>query len=149
MFLGMLLLMVGVFDDVVFWCVLVLVLVVFGVGLGVVVLVIGGGIIWVVFVLLVGCWLLVLLGCCVEFDGLMSYIVLGIMLICFCVLVFVMDVVGIYVIFGGFIFGVVMLCGLFVIELKKKVEFIVVVLLLLMFFIYLGLNMWLDMINFV
>jgi Kef-type K+ transport system membrane component KefB len=58
-----------------------------------------------------------------------------------------MDAVGIHAIFGGFILGVVMPRGLFVEELKKKVEPLAVVLLLPMFFTYSGLNTRMDMVN--
>jgi len=58
-----------------------------------------------------------------------------------------MDAIGIHAIFGGFILGVVMPRGLFVQELKKKVEPIAVVLLLPMFFTYSGLNTRMDMVN--
>ncbi len=145
--LGTLSLTAGAFDDAASWCVLALVLAAFGAGPGVAVLAIGGGVIWAAFVLLVGRRLLAPLGRRVELDGSMSHAVLGITLICFCVSAFVMDAVGIHAIFGGFILGVAMPRGLFVTELKKKVEPIAVVLLLPMFFTYSGLNTRLDMIN--
>ena len=55
---------------------------------------------------------------------------------------------GLYAaIFGGFLMGVCMPRGLFVEELKKKVEPLAVVLLLPMFFTYSGLNTRMDMVN--
>ncbi|MCY4756079.1 cation:proton antiporter [Pelomonas aquatica] len=145
--LGTLTLTAGAFDDAASWCVLALVLAAFGAGSGVAVLAIGGGIVWAAFVLLLGRRLLAPLGRIVERDGEMSHTVLGITLICFCVSAFVMDAVGIHSIFGGFILGVAMPRGLFVTELKKKVEPVAVILLLPMFFTYSGLNTRLDMIN--
>ena len=50
-------------------------------------------------------------------------------------------------IFGGFLMGVCMPRGLFVEELKRKVEPIAVVMLLPMFFSYSGLNTRMDMVN--
>lgn len=145
--LGTLSLTAGAFDDAASWCVLALVLAAFGAGPGVAVLAIGGGILWGGFVLIFGRKLLAPLGRMVEREGTMSHTVLGITLILFCTSAFVMDAVGIHSIFGGFILGVAMPRGLFVTELKKKVEPLAVVLLLPMFFTYSGLNTRLDMIN--
>jgi Kef-type K+ transport system membrane component KefB len=83
----------------------------------------------------------------VEREGEMSMTVLGITIAAFCLSAFIMDAVGIHAIFGGFILGVVMPRGLFVEELKKKVEPLAVVLLLPMFFTYSGLNTRMDMVN--
>ncbi len=58
-----------------------------------------------------------------------------------------MDAIGIHAIFGGFILGTVMPRGLFVQEVKKKIEPLAVVLLLPMFFTYSGLNTRMDMVN--
>jgi len=145
--LGTLSLTAGAFDDAASWCVLAVVLAAFGAGPGVAVLAIGGGVLWAGFVLIFGRSLLAPLGRWVEREGGMSHTVLGITLILFCTSAFVMDAVGIHSIFGGFILGVAMPRGLFVSELKKKVEPLAVVLLLPMFFTYSGLNTRLDMIN--
>ena len=145
--LGTLTLTAGAFDDAASWCVLALVLAAFGAGSGVAILAIGGGVVWAGFVLLFGRKLLAPLGRMVERDGHMSHTVLGITLTAFCVSAFVMDAVGIHSIFGGFILGVAMPRGLFVSELKKKVEALTGLLLLPMFFTYSGLNTRLDMIN--
>jgi Kef-type K+ transport system membrane component KefB len=77
----------------------------------------------------------------------MSMTVLALTLMAFCLSAFLMDAVGIHAIFGGFLLGVFMPRGLFVEELKKKVEPIAVVLLLPMFFTYSGLNTRMDMVN--
>ena len=79
----------------------------------------------------------------------MSTTVLAITLMAFCVSAFIMDAIGVHGIFGGFILGVFMPRGLFVTELKKKVEPLAVVLLLPMFFTYSGLNTRMDMVNLV
>ncbi len=145
--LGTLSLTAGAFDDAVSWCVLAVVLATFGAGPGVAVLAIGGGISYAAFVLIVGGRLLAPLGRMVEREGEMSPTVLGITLALFCLSAFIMDAVGIHAIFGGFILGVVMPRGLFVAELKKKVEPLAVVLLLPIFFTYSGLNTRMDMVN--
>ncbi len=145
--LGTLTLTAGAFDDVCSWCVLAIVLATFGGGPGIAVLAIGGGVIYVTFVALFGRKILAPLGRMVERDGEMSSTVLALALMAFALSAFFMDAVGIHAIFGGFIIGVVMPRGLFVAELKKKVEPLAVVLLLPMFFTYSGLNTRLDMVN--
>jgi Kef-type K+ transport system membrane component KefB len=145
--LGTLSLTAGAFDDAVSWCVLAVVLATFGAGPGIAVLAIGGGITYAAFIMLFGGKLLAPLGRMVEREGEMSMTVLGITLALFCLSAFIMDAVGIHAIFGGFILGVVMPRGLFVEELKKKVEPLAVVLLLPMFFTYSGLNTRMDMVN--
>ena len=77
----------------------------------------------------------------------MSMTVLAITLMLFCLSAFFMDAIGIHGIFGGFILGAFMPRGLFVEELKKKVEPIAVILLLPMFFTYSGLNTRMDMLT--
>jgi Kef-type K+ transport system membrane component KefB len=145
--LGTLSLTAGAFDDAVSWCVLAVVLATFGAGPGVAVLAIGGGLLYAAFILVFGRRLLAPLGRLVEREGEMSMTVLGITLALFCLSAFIMDAVGIHAIFGGFILGVVMPRGLFVEELKTKVEPLAVVLLLPMFFTYSGLNTRMDMVN--
>ena len=145
--LGTLSLTAGAFDDAVSWCVLALVLATFGGGPGLAILAIGGGLIYVAFMVLFGKRILAPLGRMVERDGEMSLTVMALTLMAFCLSAFLMDAVGIHAIFGGFLLGVFMPRGLFVEELKKKVEPIAVVLLLPMFFTYSGLNTRMDMVN--
>ncbi len=145
--LGTLSLTAGAFDDAVSWCVLAVVLATFGGGPGVAVLAIGGAVIYAAFIMLFGRKLLAPLGRIVEREGEMSLTVLGITLALFCLSCFLMDIIGIHAIFGGFILGAVMPRGLFAAELKKKVEPLAVILLLPMFFTYSGLNTRMDMVN--
>jgi Kef-type K+ transport system membrane component KefB len=145
--LGTLSLTAGAFDDACSWCVLAIVLATFGGGAGVAVLAIGGGLLWAVIVMTFGGRLFAPLAARVEREGEMSYGVLAIVLIGFCVSAFLMDMVGIHAIFGGFILGAVMPRGLFADEIKRKIEPLTVVLLLPMFFTYSGLNTRLDMVN--
>ena len=145
--LGTLSLTAGAFDDAVSWCVLAVVLATFGGGPGVAVLAIGGGVTYALFLAFFGPRLLAPLGRAVEAKGEMSLTVMAITLMLFCLSAFLMDAVGIHAIFGGFMLGAVMPRGLFVEELKKKVEPLAVVLLLPMFFTYSGLNTRMDMVN--
>lgn len=145
--LGTLALTAGAFDDAASWCVLAIVLATFGAGAGVAVVAIGGAILYAAFMLLVGRRLLVPLGRAVEARGEMSMTILAVTILLFCLSAFLMDAIGIHAIFGGFLMGVCMPRGLFVEELKQKVEPIAVVLLLPMFFTYSGLNTRMDMVN--
>lgn len=145
--LGTLSLTAGAFDDAASWCVLAVVLATFGAGPGVAVVAIGGAVIYALFLILFGRKLLAPLGRAVEAKGEMSMTVLAITLMLFCLSAFFMDAIGIHGIFGGFILGAFMPRGLFVEELKKKVEPVAVVLLLPMFFTYSGLNTRMDMLT--
>ncbi len=145
--LGTLSLTAGAFDDAVSWCVLAVVLATFGGGAGIAVIAIGGAVLYAAFLILFGRRLLAPLGRAVEARGEMSMTVLSITLTLFCLSAFFMDAIGIHAIFGGFILGVFMPRGLFVAELKRKVEPLAVVLLLPMFFTYSGLNTRMDMVN--
>lgn len=145
--LGTLSLTAGAFDDAVSWCVLAIVLATFGGGPGIAVIAIVGGISFTLFMLLFGKRLLAPLGRAVEARGEMTNLVLAITLILFCLSAFVMDAIGIHAVFGGFLLGVCMPRGLFVEELKRKVEPLAVVMLLPMFFTYSGLNTRMDMVN--
>ena len=145
--LGTLSLAAGAFDDATSWCVLAVVLATFGGGSGVAILAIGGAILYVGFLILFGRRILAPLGRAVEARGEMSMNVLAITLMAFCISAFIMDAIGVHGIFGGFILGVFMPRGLFVAELKKKVEPLAVVLLLPMFFTYSGLNTRMDTVS--
>jgi Kef-type K+ transport system membrane component KefB len=145
--LGTLSLTAGAFDDAASWCVLALVLALFGGGSGVAIVAIVGAFLYVGALLLFGQRLLAPLGHAVERRGEMTTTVLAISLALFCLSAFFMDAIGIHGIFGGFILGVFMPRGLFAEELKKKIEPIAVVILLPMFFTYSGLNTRLDMVG--
>ncbi len=145
--LGTLSLTAGAFDDACSWCVLAIVLATFGGGAGVAILAIGGGIAWAAFVILAGPRLLAPLARMVEREGQMSLTAFAFVMIAFCTSAFLMDVVGIHAIFGGFILGAVMPRGVLTTELKRKLEPLTVVLLLPMFFTYSGLNTRMDMVN--
>ena len=145
--LGTLSLTAGAFDDAVSWCVLAIVLATFGGGPGVAIFAIGGGACYAGFIALFGRRMFAPLGRAVARTGSMDMTVLAVTLAAFCCSAFLMDVIGIHAIFGGFILGVVMPRGRFAEELKAKVEPLTVILLLPMFFTYSGLNTRMDMVN--
>ncbi|RYD61842.1 MAG: cation:proton antiporter, partial [Sphingomonadales bacterium] len=138
--LGTLSLTAGAFDDAASWCVLAVVLATFGAGAGVAIIAIGGALLYASFMILVGRKWLAPLGRMVEEKGEMTSSMLAVTMMLFCTSAFIMDAIGIHAIFGGFLMGACMPRGLFVEELKRKVEPLAVVLLLPMFFTYSGLN---------
>ncbi len=144
---GTLSLTAGAFDDACSWCVLAIVLATFGGGTGLAVLAIGGGLLWVALVFAFGPRLFAPLAARVERDGVMDQTVLGLVLAAFCTSAFLMDLIGIHAIFGGFIIGVVMPRGLFAEEIRRKAEPLATVLLLPMFFTYSGLNTRMGVVN--
>lgn len=145
--LGTLSLTAGAFDDAASWCVLAVVLATFGAGAGVAIIAIGGALLYASFMILVGRKWLAPLGRMVEEKGEMTSSMLAVTMMLFCTSAFIMDAIGIHAIFGGFLMGACMPRGLFVEELKRKVEPLAVVLLLPMFFTYSGLNTRMDMVN--
>ncbi len=144
---GTLSLTAGAFDDACSWCVLAIILATFGGGAGLAVLAIGGGLLWVGLVLAIGPRLFAPLAVRVERQGTMDHAILGLVLAAFCISAFLMDLIGIHAIFGGFILGAVMPRGLFADEIRRKAEPLAVVLLLPMFFTYSGLNTRMAMVD--
>ena len=144
---GTLSLTAGAFDDACSWCVLAIVLATFGGGAGLAILAIGGGLLWVALVVALGPRLFGPLAARVEREGVMDQATLGLVLAAFCISAFLMDLVGIHAIFGGFIMGVVMPRGLFADEIRRKAEPLATVLLLPLFFTYSGLNTRMGMVN--
>lgn len=120
--LGTLSLTAGAFDDAASWCVLAVVLAAFGGGPGLAILTIGGAVLYTGFMLIWGRRLLAPLGRMVAQRGEMSMTMLAVTLALFCLSAFVMDAIGVHSIFGGFLIGVCMPRGLFVAELRRKVE---------------------------
>ncbi|MFN3559434.1 MAG: cation:proton antiporter [Brevundimonas sp.] len=145
--LGSLSLSAGAIDDAGAWCVLAVVLATFGDGPVVAFKAIGGGILFVVFMLIVGPRLLAPLARIAEREQKVSPGLLGIVLIAFMLCAWAMDFIGIHAVFGGFILGVVMPRGLLATELRKQLEPFAVVVLLPMFFTFSGLNTHLTMVN--
>jgi Kef-type K+ transport system membrane component KefB len=144
--LGTLSLTAGAFDDAVSWCVLAVVLAIFGGGPGVALIAIVGGLSFALFMLFIGRRLLVPLGRIVEERGEMSDAMLSVVLMLFALCAFVMDAAGIHAVFGGFLLGACMPRGKLTEEIKRKIGPITV-LLVPVFFTYSGLNTRLDTVN--
>ncbi|MET0274234.1 MAG: cation:proton antiporter [Phenylobacterium sp.] len=145
--LGSLSLASGAIGDACAWCVLAVVLATVGDGLMVAVRAIGGGLVFVGFMLTVAPRLLAPLGRIVEREGRLTPGVLGVVMVLFMLCAFAMDYVGLHAVFGGFILGAVMPRGLLRVELKRMLEPFTVVVLLPLFFTFSGLNTQLTMVD--
>jgi Kef-type K+ transport system membrane component KefB len=145
--MGTLALAAGAVDDAVAWCVLAVVLAMFGGGPMLAVMAVGGGALYSVFMMLVAPKLLAPLGRWVEREGHMNHTVLGLVMLLLMLAAWAMDVIGIHAVFGGFLLGIAMPRGKLTEELKRQLEPFAVVFLLPMFFTYSGLNTRLDMVD--
>lgn len=137
----------GCIDDACAWCVLAVVLASFRSDPKIAVYAIGGGALYVVFVLTVGRKLLAMLGRRVEQAGRMSVDVFAIVIITLMLGAWFTDFVGIYAVFGAFVLGIAMPRGLFAEELERRIEPLTTNLLLPMFFVYSGLNTRIDLLS--
>lgn len=150
--LGTLALAAGAIDDAAAWCVLAIVLATFGAGGAVVlgvsvnpaVLAIVGGVLYGVFMLTLGRWMLSWLGKIAERKGRVDSTLLGVVLMLFCLGAWFTDAIGIHAVFGGFLLGIAMPRGVLTREVTRQVEPFTVVFLLPMFFTFSGLNTRLD-----
>ena len=145
--LGTLSLTAGAFDDACSWCVLAVVLAIFGGGAGVAILAIAGALAWTLVVVLAAPRILAPLARSVERDGDLGIATLSWVMVAFCLSAFLMDAVGMHAIFGGFIAGAAMPRGRLSEALGRTIEPLTVVLLLPMFFTYSGLNTRLDVVS--
>ena len=145
--LGTLTLSAGAIDDAAAWMVLAIVLASFGDGPGVAFLAIGGGVAFAAVMLTIAPPLLAKLGEWHAREGAVTQPILAVAMMLFMASAWIMDVVGIHAVFGGFILGAVMPRGAFAEQLKKVLEPLVVVVLLPCFFTYSGLNTQLTLVS--
>ncbi len=145
--LGTLALAAGAIDDAVAWCVLAVVLASFGGGALVAVKAIAGGVIYALFMVLLGPGIFLRLGRVAARDQNVSSMLLGVVLMLFMLAAWAMDAIGIHAVFGGFLLGTAMPRGFLTQELQRQLEPFVVVFLLPMFFTFSGLNTRLDLVN--
>ncbi|MHB8636856.1 MAG: cation:proton antiporter [Fimbriimonadaceae bacterium] len=101
---------------------------------------IGGGLLFGFLMLKYAARLFARLGATVEREGKMSSSVFASAIILLFVGALITDAIGIYAVFGAFIVGVTMPRGLFVEELRRKLESVTVGVLLPFFFVYSGLS---------
>lgn len=143
--LGTLALTAGAFDDAAAWCFLAVVLASFSGSWGDAYVAIAGGIVFALFMILVGRKALRGLGRNLRPDQPLPASLLATALVLFCLSAFAMDAVGIHAVFGGFVLGAVLPRGVFLDKLRAQLQPFTVVFLLPMFFTYSGLNTRLGM----
>lgn len=146
--LGTLALAAGSIDDAAAWCLLALVLASFQSKASIAFLAIGGGLAYVLFMIVAGRPLLKRMverrmardgGLTMQTTGLVMAIVM------FCA--WFTDAIGIYAIFGGFIAGTVMPRGAFADQLRERIEYPATAFLVPTFFVYSGLNTQIGLVN--
>ncbi len=144
--LGTLALAAGAIDDASAWCILAIVLASFS-GNGLIAfLAIGGGLLYVVLVLIVGKRFLARLGRIADQNNNLSGGMLSVILMLVMLGAWFTDYIGIYAVFGGFILGLAMPRGVVTRELQRRLEPMATNFLLPLFFIYSGLNTQLGLV---
>jgi K+:H+ antiporter len=145
--LGTLALAAGSLDDAAAWSVLAVLLATLGNRPMIAVAAIGGGIAYMLVVLLAVRPALRPLGAWVERSGTMSYQLLGFVLVLVMLGSWFTDGIGIYAVFGAFVLGTAMPRGRFADELQRLLTPVTVGLLLPLFFAYSGLNTQIGLVN--
>jgi len=145
--LGTLALAAGSLDDAAAWSVLAVLLATLGNQPMIAVAAIGGGIAYMLVVLLAVRPALRPLGAWVERSGTMSYQLLGFVLVLVMLGSWFTDGIGIYAVFGAFVLGTAMPRGRFADELQRLLTPVTVGLLLPLFFAYSGLNTQIGLVN--
>lgn len=145
--LGTLALAAGSIDDAAAWCVLAIVLASFAGNAMIALVAIGGGILYVLFVIFAVRPLLVRMAGHTEKKGELTHPMLGFTLTLVMLGSWFTDVIGIYAVFGAFILGVAVPKGFFADQVRLHVEKMTTSFLLPMFFIYSGLNTKIGLLN--
>lgn len=144
---GTLALAAGSIDDAIAWCILAVVLASFKHDAQLAWMAIGGGVLYAVVVVGVLRPALRPIGKLADKPGGVPTHALGLVLAGLMTAAWYTDDVGIYAVFGAFIFGLSMPRGPFVEDLRRKIEPLTVNLLLPMFFVYSGLNTQITLVN--
>ena len=145
--LGTLALAAGSIDDAAAWCILAVVLASFSGKASIAVIAIGGGVLYAVTTLALARPLLRRLGAAVEREGKLSSGMLTLVLMLLMLCAWFTDAIGIYAVFGAFIFGAALPRGLLTSELQRVMEPLTTSFLLPLFFVYSGLNTRLGLVN--
>ncbi|MBP6669740.1 MAG: cation:proton antiporter [Gemmatimonadales bacterium] len=145
--LGTLALAAGSLDDAAAWCVLAVVLASFTDDPAFAATAIGGGIAYVVVVMVFLRPLLARLGAIVEREGKMSNGMLATVLSLVMLGAWFTDFIHIYAVFGAFIMGIAMPRGKFAHEIERLVGPMTTTFLLPLFFVYSGLNTKIGLVN--
>jgi Kef-type K+ transport system membrane component KefB len=145
--LGTLALAAGSMDDAAAWCVLAIVLASFSGKAAIALLAIGGGLVYVLVVLLVAKPILRRLGTRAESNGGVSGRMLAFVLMVLMICAWYTDAIRLYAVFGAFILGTAMPRGIFAREVQSRLEPLTTNFLLPLFFVYSGLNTRIGLVN--
>jgi Kef-type K+ transport system membrane component KefB len=145
--LGTLTLAAGAIDDAVAWCLLALVIALFQANAGAAVLTIGGGLVYGVLMLTVGRRLLRHFASSPMPESGPTPDRFALVLVALMACAWLTDAIGIYAVFGAFVFGAAMPKGPFNKALTLRIEGVTTALLLPMFFVFSGLNTQIALLN--
>ena len=149
--IGTLSLSAAAIGDAIAWCVLAVVLASLGAGPVVAIVAIVGGIALSAVLIFLGPRMFAPLGRLAEREHAsgqpLSTTVLAAALVLFTLSAWIADVIGLHVVFGGFLIGAAMPRGVFAERLRQLLEPFTLVFLLPVFFAYSGLNTQLTMVN--
>jgi Kef-type K+ transport system membrane component KefB len=145
--LGTLTLAAGAIDDAVAWCLLALVIALFQANAGAAVLTIGGGLVYGVLMLTVGRKLLRHFASTPMPESGPTSDRFALVLVALMACAWLTDAIGIYAVFGAFVFGAAMPKGPFNKALTLRIEGVTTALLLPMFFVFSGLNTQIALLN--
>lgn len=145
--LGTLTLAAGSIDDAIAWCLLALVLALFKDSPETIWLTLGGGALYGVGMLVVGRRLFAGFARAFDKKGELSMDLFTSIIIVLMVCAFFTDFIGIYAVFGAFIFGAAMPKGGLADALTGRIENLTTSLFLPMFFVYSGLNTTIGLLN--
>src|SRR5262249_18277201 len=138
--LGTLSLAVASTDDAIAWCLLAIVMATFNNSPIIAAHAIGGGIVYVVVMLLIARPAFRAFSRSVERRGELQPPAFTALLLVIMICAWVTDAVGIYAVFGAFICGAAMPRGQFAEEVRSRMQFMTSSLLLPIFFVFSGLN---------
>ena len=108
---------------------------------------VGGGLVYAIVLLTVGRKLLQGFGRAFERSGRLTMDVFTSVIVCLMICAFITDYIGIYAVFGAFIFGAAMPKGKLADALTERIEQLTTSLFLPMFFVYSGLNTKIGLLN--
>jgi K+:H+ antiporter len=145
--LGTLALAAGSMDDAAAWCVLAIVLASFSGKAAIAIFAIGGGLLYVLVVLVAGKPLLRRLGARAESRGGVSGRMLAFVLMLLMICAWYTDAIRLYAVFGAFILGTAMPRGIFARDIQRRLEPLTTNFLLPLFFVYSGLNTRIGLVN--
>lgn len=144
---GTLALVCGLINDAIAWCLLAIILAGLKASLHIAVVAIGGGILYVLVMIVFARRALWTFSRLTERENGVTKPTLTVVLMIMMFCAWFTDFIGIHLVFGAFILGTVMPGGRFAGEVRKNTEFLTTSFLLPVFFVYSGLNTKIGLLN--